>query len=79
MTGALSDLFLWIGSEVLLKATYFFLCVLFWLIVLPVLLITLTPVFLVTSAACDDPFVQTMKRKYKRLVHLWADWTTRFP
>lgn len=79
MTGVLTEVLIWIGGEILFWVAYFILGFLFWIVVLPVLVVVLTPMFLVASAVEKDPFGQAMRRKYKRLLDLWTDLTSLFP
>jgi hypothetical protein len=79
MTGVLAEVLLWVGGEILFWVVYFLFGFFFWMVVLPILLVTLTPVFLVRSLIGNEPFVAAMKRKYGRLIGFWKRLTMRFP
>jgi len=77
--GALTEVLLWVACEILFWIAYFFFGFLFWMVVLPILLVALTPVFLVRSLIGNDPFAVAMRRQYGRLIGFWMLLTTRFP
>jgi len=73
--GILVNFFVFIGLEILFWISLF----LFWMILLPLLCVFLTPVFLIAAAFSGNSYGMALGSRYKRLVDLWTDWSTVFP